>query len=67
MDERRLGRDGPSLPVVGLGTWRVLDLPPDRQPVADEVVATAFGSGVRVVDSSPMYGRAEAGAGPRAA
>ena len=59
MDERRLGRDGPSLPVVGLGTWRVLDLPPARQPLADEVVAAAVASGVRVIDSSPMYGRAE--------
>ena len=60
MHERTLGRDGPSLPVVGLGTWRVLDLPLEQQPVADEVVAAAFQSGVRVLDSSPMYGRAEA-------
>ena len=55
------------LPVVGLGTWRVLDLPPDRQPAADEVVRTAFDAGVRVADSSPMYGRAEARILPLAA
>ena len=59
METRRLGRVGPALPVVGLGTWRVFDLPPDRQSIADEVVHTAFDAGVRVVDSSPMYGRAE--------
>ncbi|MEP6638261.1 MAG: aldo/keto reductase [Chloroflexota bacterium] len=60
MDVRPLGRTGIELPVVGLGTWRVFDLPPDRQPEADTVVAAAFDAGVRVVDSSPMYGRGEA-------
>ena len=60
MDHRSLGRTGIELPVVGLGTWRVFDLPSERQTTADSVVATAFAAGARVVDSSPMYGRAEA-------
>ena len=59
MELRRLGRDGPELPVVGLGTWRVFDLPPGREAVAAEVVDAAFEAGVRAIDSSPMYGRAE--------
>lgn len=57
---RTLGRDGPALPVVGLGTWRVFDVGPSRQSDVDVVVSAAIASGVRVVDSSPMYGRAEA-------
>ena len=59
MELRPFGRTGIELPVVGLGTWATLDLPDGEQHVADEVVATAFAAGARLVDSSPMYGRAE--------
>jgi aryl-alcohol dehydrogenase-like predicted oxidoreductase len=60
MNSRPFGSTEVNVPVVGLGTWAVFDVPPARQAVADEVVAAAFDGGTRFVDSSPMYGRAEA-------
>ncbi len=59
MERRPLGRAGVDLPVVGLGTWNTFDLDDGRQDVADRVVKAAFEDGVRLVDTSPMYGRAE--------
>jgi aryl-alcohol dehydrogenase-like predicted oxidoreductase len=59
MESRPLGRTGVELPVVGLGTWATFDLADSEQQIADEVVDTAFSAGARLVDSSPMYGRAE--------
>ncbi len=50
MEERKLG------PVVGLGTFATFE---DDEALAREVVDAAFGAGVRVFDSSPMYGAAE--------
>jgi diketogulonate reductase-like aldo/keto reductase len=51
MEQRRLG------PVVGLGTWNTFD---GDAELASRVVEAAFDAGTRVVDSSPMYGGAEA-------
>jgi aryl-alcohol dehydrogenase-like predicted oxidoreductase len=59
VEQRRLGREL-SVPVIGLGTWQTFDLDESRQAVADAVVDAALSTGVRVFDSSPMYGRAEA-------
>lgn len=59
METRRFGRSDLAVPVIGMGTWTVFDLAPPDEPRALEVTRTAFGAGVRFVDTSPMYGRAE--------
>lgn len=59
MERRRLGKTGFDVPVVGLGTWLTFDVGPSDQGVADEVVETSLAEGVRLFDSSPMYGRAQ--------
>lgn len=62
MRSRRIPRSDEALPVIGLGTWSTFDVgpgPDERQPLAD-VLADFFAAGGRLIDSSPMYGRAEA-------
>ena len=54
MEERRLG------PVIGLGTWNTFGA---DAALGRDVVDAAFEAGVRVFDSSPMYGGAEASLG----
>ena len=55
---RALGQRGPAVPVVGLGTWQRLESAA-RAGAADAVVMTALDEGLRLFDSSPMYGQAE--------
>jgi diketogulonate reductase-like aldo/keto reductase len=64
-DPRMLSRPIPStgemMPVIGLGTWPVFDVGAGeaaRRPLR-EVVRQLLDAGSRIVDSSPMYGRAE--------
>ena len=58
MESRSLGRSGVDVPVVGLGTWRRLEA-----AAADgrdrELIDAAIGAGIRLIDTSPMYGAAE--------
>lgn len=49
------------LPIIGLGTWQTFDVGSSesaRKPLRD-VLAEFVTLGGRIVDSSPMYGRAE--------
>ena len=62
MLERTIPRSGEPLPVIGLGTYDAFDVgssPTDRAPLA-EVLGVLVDQGGSLVDSSPMYGRAEA-------
>src|SRR5256884_5475857 len=53
---------GEKLPVIGLGTWRTfdVDLSADIRRQLEDVLSLFVKLGGRVIDSSPMYGRAEA-------
>ncbi len=62
MHRRKIPSNGEMLPVVGCGTWRTFDVgagPAERAPLA-HVLRTLFESGGSVIDTSPMYGAAEA-------
>src|SRR2546423_3136001 len=59
--QRAIPSSGEKLPVLGLGSWQFFDVGPseaERKPLG-EVLARFVALGGRVVDSSPMYGRAE--------
>lgn len=60
MERRRLGENGPALPVVGLGSWLTFDVDEAEQDMVNAVVEAAWREGTRLVDSSPMYGQAQA-------
>lgn len=54
--------DGESVPVVGMGTWNTFDVGGDaneRAPLRS-VLEVFYATGARLIDSSPMYGNAEA-------
>jgi aryl-alcohol dehydrogenase-like predicted oxidoreductase len=62
MQTRKIPSTGEMLPVVGCGTWQTFDVgasPAERAPRA-EVLKVLFEAGGSVIDSSPMYGKAEA-------
>lgn len=58
---RAIPRTGEKLPALGLGTWQVLDVAASgtEYDAATAAVRSFLGSGGTVIDSSPMYGRAE--------
>jgi aryl-alcohol dehydrogenase-like predicted oxidoreductase len=58
METRSLGPGRADVPVVGLGTWRRLEAAAAAGRHR-ELVDTAVSVGIRLVDTSPMYGAAE--------
>ena len=65
MSTRAIPSTGEALPVIGCGTYLGFDQAPDSPGYAElpAVVDALFAAGGSVIDSSPMYGRAEATAG----
>jgi diketogulonate reductase-like aldo/keto reductase len=60
MRTRPIPRTGEELPVIGMGTWRTFDVDgASEKERLREVLRRLFEAGGRVIDSSPMYGRAE--------
>ncbi len=60
MERREFGRTGRAVSVIGMGTWKVFDVPGPDETAASRVLRAGFDAGITVVDSSPMYGRSEA-------
>jgi aryl-alcohol dehydrogenase-like predicted oxidoreductase len=69
MLQRKIPSSGETLPAIGLGTWQAFDVGSSaaEQKPLEEVLARFVQLGGKLVDSSPMYGRAESVVGEIAA
>jgi len=59
---RQIPRSGEALPVLGLGTFRAFDTSLTAAPIREalaQVIRQMILAGGTMIDSSPMYGRAE--------
>jgi diketogulonate reductase-like aldo/keto reductase len=56
---RTIPKTKEAIPAIGLGTWQAFDVEPTARAPLVEVVKQFLAAGGRVIDSSPMYGRAE--------
>ena len=65
MLRRAIPSSGEQIPVIGLGTWQAFDLSPGDADWAQagEALQAFSDHGGKLVDSSPMYGRAEGAIG----
>lgn len=65
MQARPIPASGEALPVIGLGTYQGFDVAPGSAEYGrlPGVLQALFAAGGSVIDSSPMYGRAEASTG----
>jgi diketogulonate reductase-like aldo/keto reductase len=62
MMTRPIPSTGEPMPVIGLGTWRAFDVGSGETATHPlrEVLRRLLDDGGRIIDTSPMYGRAEA-------
>lgn len=62
MIERHIPASGEKLPVIGIGSWIQFDVPSDSAEINSlrEVLTLLHKGGGRLIDTSPMYGKAEA-------
>ena len=62
MISRPIPKGGELLPMIGLGTWQTFDVGNDQAALENlvAVLQLFFDGGGKAIDSSPMYGRAEA-------
>ena len=61
MLSRPIPSTGEAMPVIGLGTYRTFDVgrDPGVRAVLGEVLRRFMDAGGAMIDSSPMYGKAE--------
>ncbi|MBV9492871.1 MAG: aldo/keto reductase [Acidobacteria bacterium] len=59
MNTRNIPKTGEAIPVIGLGTWQTFDVSASATKPLGEVLDAFTAAGGKVIDSSPMYGRAE--------
>lgn len=57
MEERMLGGSDVVVPVVGMGTWKTFDVEGAQRSARKRLVREALDLGVRLFDTSPMYGK----------
>lgn len=62
MHTRLIPQGNEPMPVVGIGTWQAFDIAQTQREMDQrrDVLRVLFEAGGKMVDSSPMYGRAEA-------
>jgi diketogulonate reductase-like aldo/keto reductase len=63
MVSRPIPKSGETLPVIGLGTWQTFDVTNNDAAALENlraILQALFDGGGKMIDSSPMYGRAEA-------
>lgn len=59
---RKIPATGEALPAIGMGSWKTFQVMFDKEALAvrTRILAEFFSRGGAIIDSSPMYGRAEA-------